>query len=69
MADARSAIRWMRENADELGIKRNKIAAYGWSAGAHLAASAAIFNHEDDSEKYSSSPNALVLYSPALTLT
>jgi len=69
MADARSAIRWMRTEADTLGIDPNRIVAYGWSAGAHLAASAAVFNHGDNTESYSSVPNALALYSPALSLT
>lgn len=68
MADARRVIRWMRENADMLGIDPNRIVAYGWSAGAHLAASAAVFNHDDANQTYSSVPNALALYSPALSL-
>lgn len=35
--DARDAVRWLRANADELGIDGNRIAAWGYSAGAHLA--------------------------------
>ena len=38
MADARAVIRWMRANADSLGIDGNRIAAYGWSAGAQQRA-------------------------------
>jgi acetyl esterase len=62
MSDARDVIRWVRMNKDSLHIDPDKIVAYGWSAGAHLAASAAIFNDS------LSSPNALVLVSPAVSL-
>ena len=62
MADAREIIKWMRINKDSLHINPDKIVAYGWSAGAHLAASAAIFNDPH------STPNALVLISPAVSL-
>lgn len=62
MSDAREVIKWMRMNKDSLHIDPDKIVAYGWSAGAHLAASAAIFN---DSH---STPNALVLVSPGVSL-
>ncbi len=40
----------------------------GGRPGPDLAASAAVFNHDDESETYSSAPNALALYSPALSL-
>jgi acetyl esterase/lipase len=68
MADARAAIRWIRSNATKLGVDPNQIAAYGWSAGAHLAASAAIFDDTTQSNKVSCVPNALVLVSPAVFL-
>jgi len=68
MADARAVIRWMRKHADSLGIDSRHIAAYGWSAGAHLAASAAIFDEGDSGENISAAPNALVLVSPAVSL-
>jgi len=69
MEDARAAIRWMRVHADSLGIDPKRIAAYGWSAGAHLAASAAVFSRaSDDADKVSASPDALVLVSPAVSL-
>lgn len=67
--DAQSAIRWIRKNAKQFSINTDKIAAYGWSAGAHLAACASIFNNIDaPNEKISSAPNLLLLKSPALTL-
>jgi acetyl esterase/lipase len=68
MEDARNVILWMRENANELRIDRDKIAAYGWSAGAHLAACAAVFPSTDSEKKINSVPNALILVSPALSI-
>ncbi len=67
MEDTRDAVRWLRSKADEFGIDTAFVAAYGWSAGGHLAASTAIFN--DDTNKISSIPNAILLVSPALELT
>ena len=67
--DAQNAIRWVRKNASKFSINDNMIASYGWSAGAHLAACAAIFNNLDaPNESVSSSPNLLLLKSPALSL-
>jgi acetyl esterase/lipase len=36
--DARAAVRWTRRHAGELGLDPGRIAAVGFSAGAHLAA-------------------------------
>jgi len=67
--DAQKAIRWVRKNATNFSINQNKIAAYGWSAGAHLAACAAVFdNLHAPEETISSKPNLLLLKSPALSL-
>lgn len=68
MRDARTVIRWMRREADMLGIDPNRLAAYGWSAGAHLALSAAVFNDDDPEHEFSSVPNLLALRSPAVSL-
>ncbi len=68
MEDASAVIRWMRVRAGSLEIDPNRIAAYGWSAGAHLAASAAVFDIGVFGESVSASPNALVLVSPAVSL-
>jgi acetyl esterase/lipase len=35
--DAKAAVRWLRSRADELGIDPTRIAAWGESAGGHLA--------------------------------
>ncbi len=68
--DAQKAIRWVRKNAKSFAINENQVAAYGWSAGAHLAACATVFeNLHAENEKISSAPNLLLLKSPALTLS
>jgi acetyl esterase/lipase len=37
VCDAKAAVRWLRARADELGIDPDRIAAWGESAGGHLA--------------------------------
>ena len=67
--DAKSAVRWLRANADRLGIDPDRIAAGGGSAGGHLAAAAAALpGHDPDPEGPSATPNALVLFNPATVL-
>lgn len=66
MQDAKDLIIWLRVNSDSLGIVSNKIAASGWSAGGHLVASTAIFADTLPDKKLNSSPNALLLTSPAV---
>lgn len=69
--DGKSAVRWLRTHADELGIDPNRIAAGGGSAGGHVAACTAIipgFEEPGESTAVSSKPSALVLFNPAVTL-
>jgi acetyl esterase len=69
MADARSAFRWLRLNAVELGINPGKIVGAGGSGGAHLAAAAAMLNEFDEPGEdpaISCAPNAMVLFNPVL---
>lgn len=71
ITDAKSAVRWIREHASELGIDPDKIAAGGGSAGGHLAAATAIlpdFDNPSENLKISAVPNALILFNPALVL-
>ena len=66
-ADAKSAMRWVRAHAGELGIDPDRIAAAGGSAGGHLAAFTALVNGLDDPKddlKVSCKPNAVVLFNP-----
>jgi acetyl esterase len=69
--DAKSAIRYIRQNAARLGIDPERIAAGGGSAGGHLAAATTMFpEHHDAADDWSVSPrpNALVLFNPAVIL-
>jgi acetyl esterase len=64
--DARSAIRWLRENAGSLRIDPEKIVVGGQSAGGQLALATALMdtvNEASDNLNYSPVPNALLLYS------
>lgn len=66
--DSKSAMRWIRSHAKELGINPKMIAAGGGSAGGHLAIAAAVlkdFDEEGESLSVSARPNALALYNPA----
>ena len=67
--DARSAIRYIRDHAAELGIDPGHVIACGGSAGGHLAASTALFdavNEEGEPTQTSPIPQALVLLFPVI---
>jgi len=67
--DAKSAIRWVRQNAGKLGIDPQRIVAAGGSAGGHLAACASLtegLDAADEDSAISSKPNALALFNPVL---
>jgi len=72
VTDAKSAIRWVRQNAKELGVDPNRIVGSGGSAGGHVALCAALIEGlEQDGEDLStrSMPNALILFNPVLDTT
>ena len=67
IADAKSAMRWVRSHAAELGIDPNRIGAGGGSAGGHLAAFVGMVEGLDDPQdnlKVSPKANALALFNP-----
>ena len=63
ISDARTAVGWMREHADEFGFNPELLVAGGGSAGGHLAACTGII--PDDSWPQTK-PNALVLFNPVV---
>ena len=67
--DAKSAIRFIRENATKFKVDTAKIIASGGSAGGHLAATTALieaYNESTDNLLISCVPNALVLFNPVV---
>ncbi len=65
--DARSAMRWVRSRAGELGIDPGRIASGGGSAGGHLAAFVGLMNGMDDPQddlSVSTRSDAMLLFNP-----
>jgi acetyl esterase/lipase len=65
--DAKSAMRWVRSHAAELGIDPQRMGAGGGSAGGHLAAFVGLVEGLDDPQDdltISPKANALVLFNP-----
>lgn len=70
--DAKSAVRWIRQHAAELGIDPGRIVAAGGSAGGHLAVCTAVIRGEEEHEEdpgVSSVPDAVVAFNPVLDTT
>ncbi|MBI5381796.1 MAG: alpha/beta hydrolase [Opitutae bacterium] len=67
--DARSAMRYVRSHAAELGLDPQRLIAIGSSAGGHLAVATALFdevNDPGDDLKVSCRPDALILLWPVI---
>jgi acetyl esterase len=67
IADAKSAIRWVRSHAEDLGIDPGRVIGAGGSAGGHLAAATAFIDGFDDTAENvatDAKPNALLLFNP-----
>jgi acetyl esterase/lipase len=69
VADAKSALRWVRRHAVELGVDPERIVVSGFSAGSHLAAATGIvlgFDEPGEDTSVSAVPQAMVLASAAV---
>lgn len=69
VADARSAIRWARKNAQNLNIDPDQIVAAGGSAGGHIACCTGVIPEpigDETGSSFSSIPNAMALFNPAV---
>jgi acetyl esterase len=70
--DSKAAVRWVRANADTLGVDPDKIISYGSSAGGHLAAAVGtVKGYELSGENLaiSSRPNCMISLWPVMDLT
>jgi len=67
LADTCAGLAWVRTNAERLGVDRNRVAAYGVSAGGHLATAAATLGcNTPGGSMGNGGPDALLLWSPAV---
>ena len=66
LEDARDVMRYVRINANHLGINPSRVASSGGSAGGHLAACLGVIT--DHLEEVSSIPNAMILFNPVCVL-
>lgn len=69
LEDAKSAMRWLRVHAADIGLDPGRLAAGGGSAGGHLAAACALvdgWDSPDDDTAVSAVPDLLVLFNPVL---
>ncbi|EPR69838.1 lipase, putative esterase [Cyclobacterium qasimii M12-11B] len=66
--DAKAAMKYVKKNAERLGLDSAKVIASGGSAGGHLAAATATIQGFEGLEdrKISSKPIALLLYNPVI---
>lgn len=67
--DGKAAMRYVRANASRLGIDPNRIVASGGSAGGLIAACVGVvadLDKDDQDTSVSYTPNAMVLFNPAI---
>jgi acetyl esterase len=70
--DGKSAVRWIRQHAAELGVDPERIVAAGGSAGGHVAACTGViqgYEEEGEDANISSQPDAMILYNPVIDTT
>lgn len=69
LKDAKSAVRYLKQHADELQIDTTRLIASGGSAGGHLAAACftnETINEDTDPLEFTSKPKVLVLFNPVV---
>lgn len=67
--DAKSAVRWVRQNAAKLGVDPDRLVVAGGSAGGHIAACTTLtqgLDAEGEDTSVSTRANVLVLFNPVL---
>jgi len=75
LQDAQRALRWVRLHANEFRARRDRIGIWGFSAGGHLAATAATHfeqgraESDDPLERFSSRPDFAILAYPVISFT
>ena len=72
VSDAKSAVRYVRSHAPQIGIDPDRIVVIGGSAGGHLALSTATiegFESSGEDQSISSKPNLLALLYPCSDVT
>lgn len=75
LGDAQRALRWVRSRAEQYGVQPDRIGIMGFSAGGHLASSAATLFDEgqataaDPIDRLSSRPDFAVLGYPVISMT
>ncbi|SMO52227.1 alpha/beta hydrolase [Solitalea koreensis] len=71
LQDAQQAIRWVRSNAQQWGVRKNRIGIMGFSAGGHLASTAATHfqRNADSTNKDTTSvrPDFVILVYPVIS--
>lgn len=73
LAEGLTAVRWVRDHADELGVNPHNIATLGFSAGGHLCAcTGTLWNHAClapylDADRAAYRPDKLILCYPVIT--
>lgn len=72
ITDAKSAIRWFKQNAEQLGIDPQRVIAGGGSAGGHISLLATTnpgLNDTQDPAEIDTSVAAYLLFNPAFALS